>query len=62
MALPKTTFRGNYVKEALKMFQLAKNVDIVSENLFLQRYIKEELQILTSFCRLNGIVIKKSSK
>lgn len=62
LALPKSSFRGNYIKQALKMFQMAKNVNIVSEHNFLQKLIKEELQILTSFCRLNGITIKKSSK
>ena len=62
LALPKTTLRSTYIKQALKMFQLAKNVSITSEQGFLQRLIKDELQVLTSFCRLNGIVIKKNSK
>lgn len=60
LALPKTSFRGNYIKQALKMFQLAKNVPIVSDNSNLQKTIKEELNILTSFCKLNGIILKKS--
>ena len=62
MALPKSSMRGEYIKNSLKMFQLAKNVEIVSEHIFLQKHIKDELQILTSFCRLNGIVIKKGAK
>lgn len=62
LALPKTGNRGNYIKQALKMFQLAKNVSIVSEQKALQRNIKEELSVLTSFCKLNGIILKKDSK
>lgn len=62
MALPKSSMRGEYIKNSLKMFQLAKSVEIVAEHIFLQKLIKEELQILTSFCRLNGIVIKKGAK
>lgn len=62
LALPKSSLRGNYIKQALKMFQLAKNVPIVAEQSALQRCIKEELNVLTSFCKLNGIVLKKESK
>lgn len=62
LALPKTSLRGNYIKQALKMFQLAKNVTVVSEQPALQKSIKEELNILTSFCKLNGIQLKKGSK
>ena len=62
LALPKTSFRSNYIKQALKMFQLAKNVPIVANQNALQKTIKEELNILTSFCRLNGIILKKESK
>ena len=62
LALPKSSSRNEYVKQALKMFQLAKNVEIVSEQATLQRMIKEELNILTSFCKLNGILLKKESK
>ena len=58
-ALPKSNQRGNYVKQALKMFQLAKNVPIVAVHQNLQKTIKEELSILTSFCKLNGIILKK---
>ena len=60
LALPKTSLRGNYIKSALKMFQLAKNVSIVAEQVSLQKDIKDELNVLTSFCKLNGIVLKKS--
>lgn len=59
LALPKSAQRGNYIKQALKMFQNAKNVPIVTEQPALQRNIKEELNILTSFCKLNGIILKK---
>lgn len=62
LALPKTGSRGNYIKQALKMFQLAKNVSIVAEQKALQKNIKEELNVLTSFCKLNGIILKKDSK
>ena len=62
LALPKTASRGNYIKQALKMFQLAKNVPIVAEQNALQRNIKEELNVLTSFCKLNGIILKKENK
>ena len=62
LALPKTSSRSNYIKLALKMFQKAKNVSIVSEQPALQKNIKEELNILTSFCKLNGIILKKETK
>ena len=60
--LPKTSERNNYIKQALKMFQLAKNVPIVTEQPALQKSIKEDLNVLTSFCKLNGIILKKESK
>ena len=62
LALPKSTFRVNYIKQALKMFQLAKNINIVNTHIFLQKNIKEELSLLTSFCKLNGIILKKAAK
>ena len=62
LALPKSGSRGNYIKQALKMFQIAKNVPIVAEQKALQRNLKEELSLLTSFCKLNGIILKKDSK
>lgn len=62
LALPKSTLRATYIKQALKMFQLAKNVDIVKDHIHLQKKIKDELSILTSFCRLNGIILKKGPK
>ena len=61
LALPKTASRGTYIKQALKMFQQAKNVQIVADQPNLQRLIKENLNILTSFCKLNGIVLKKEA-
>ncbi len=62
LALPKSTLRSNYIKQALKMFQLAKNVSIATTHTYLQKNIKEELTILSSFCKLNGIIIKKGTK
>lgn len=62
LALPKTPNRAQYIKQTLKMFQAAKSVSIVEEQPYLQNKIKEELSVLTSFCKLNGIVLKKGSK
>ena len=62
LALPKSSKRGDYIKSALKMFQNAKNVPIVAEQQALQKQIKEDLNILTSFCKLNGIILKKEIK
>ena len=62
LALPKTSMRTTYIKQALKMFQFAKNVSIVQEHPYLMRKIKEELSVLTSFCKLNGILLKKGVK
>ena len=62
LALPKTSLRGNYIKQALKMFQNAKNIQIVAEQPALQKKIKKDLSVLTSFCKLNGIILKKDSK
>ncbi len=62
LALPKSSKRAEYIKLALKMYQLAKNVGITSEHLHLQKKIKSELNVLTSFCKLNGITLKKNGK
>ena len=62
LALPKSTLRGNYIKQSLKMFQQAKNISIVQNHPHMQKLIKEELSILTSFCKLNGIILKKGTK
>lgn len=62
LALPKTSLRGEYIKNALKMYQSAKNVPIVKSHPHLMRKIKEDLSVLTSFCKLNGIVLKKGTK
>ena len=62
LALPKSALRADYIKMSLKMFQNAKNVPIVTEQQALQRKIKEDLNILTSFCKLNGIILKKEQK
>ena len=62
LALPKSTLRGNYIKQSLKMFQQAKNMSIVASHPYLQKIIKNELSILTSFCKLNGIILKKGAK
>ncbi len=62
LALPKTGNRSTYIKQALKMFQLAKNIPIVAEQKALQRSIKEEFGVLSSFCKLNGIILKRDTK
>ena len=62
LALPKSSSRPEYIKLALKMFRNAKNVPIVADNNKFQKMIKEELNILTSFCKLNNIILKKESK
>lgn len=62
LALPKTNSRSVYVKKALKIFQVMKTVPSVANNNFYQQEIKEALGILTSFCRLNGITLKRESK
>lgn len=62
LALPKSGNRNTYIKQALKMFQNAKNVPIVAEQKALQKSIKEEFSVLNSFCKLNGIILKKDSK
>ncbi|MBR6127786.1 hypothetical protein IKQ21_08895 [bacterium] len=62
LALPKTSKRTEYIRQSLKMFQEAKNVEIVNDHQHLQKKIREELSVLTSFCKLNGIALKKSSK
>ena len=59
LALPKSAMRNDYIKQSLKMFQFAKNVPIVAEQAALQKSIKEDLNILTSFCKLHGISLKK---
>ena len=62
LALPKSSMRATYIKQALKMFQAAKNIRIVSDHIHLQKKIKDELSVLASFCKLNGIVLKKGTK
>lgn len=61
LALPKTANRAEYIKQTLKMFQAAKNIPVAEEQPYLQKKIKEELAVLTSFCKLNGIVLKKGT-
>lgn len=62
LALPKSTMRAEYIKQSLKMFQLAQKVSIAEQHTYVQKRIKEELSVLTSFCKLNGIILKKASK
>lgn len=62
LALPKTSARNEYIKQALKMFQFAKAVPCVENQPALQKHLKEELNILSSFCKLNGIILKKETK
>lgn len=60
LALPKSSLRAAYIKQTLKMYQLAKDVPIVSSHPHLTNAIKEDLSVLTSFCKVNGIVLKKT--
>ncbi len=62
LALPKSSMRPEYIKQSLKMFQLAKNVSIVDDHIHLQKIVKEELSVLTSFCKLNGITLKRPAR
>ena len=62
LALPKTSLRADYIKNSLKMFQMAKSVPIVAEHKHLQQKIKDEIAVFTSFCKLNGIALKKNTK
>ncbi len=62
LALPKTSLRGDYIKNALKMYQQAKSVPLVQSHPHLMRKIKEDLSVLTSFCKVNGIILKKGTK
>ena len=62
LALPKTNTRNTYIKKALKIFQAVKNMPVIVNNISLQKEVKEELAILTSFCKLNGINLRKDSK
>lgn len=62
LALPKSSMRPEYIKQSLKMFQLAKNVSIVDDHIHLQKIIKDELSVLTSFCKLNGITLKRPAR
>lgn len=62
LALPKSSLRATYIRQALQMYQQAKDVQIVSSNPHLLKFIKKELAVLTSFCKLNGITLKKNSK
>ena len=61
LAIPKSSLRAAYIKQALKMYKMAKNVSIVSTHPHLMRKIKEDLSVLTSFCKLNGIILKKGA-
>lgn len=61
LALPKTNSRNAYIKKALKIFQTAKNIPIVSNNNVFQKELKSELSVLTSFCKLNGINLKRET-
>lgn len=62
LALPKTNHRNTHIKQALKLFQAAKSISVVPDNAAFQNEIKEELSVLTSFCKLNGINLKRDSK
>lgn len=60
LALPKTQSRAEYISNAIKMFQLARDKAEILENPYLQKTIKESFNIIISFCKLNGITLKKA--
>ena len=53
---------GPMAMDELNKRALAKNISIVNDHAYLQKLIKDELSILTSFCKLNGIILKKNTK
>lgn len=61
LALPKTQARAEHISNAIKMFQLAKEKAETLENPYLQKSIKEAFSVIISFCKLNGITLKKGN-
>ncbi len=61
LALPKTQARAEYISNAIKMFQLARDKADVLENPYLAKSVKECFNVILSFCKLNGITLKKAN-
>ena len=61
LALPKTQSRVEYISNAIKMFQLARDKAEILENPYLQKSVKEAFNVILSFCKLNGITLKKAN-
>ncbi len=60
LAIPKTKGRSEYITNAIKMFQMARDKADVLENPYLQKSVKDAFNVLVSFCKLNGITLKKN--
>ena len=60
MALPKTQSRVEHITNAIKMFQLARDKAETTENPYLQKSVKDAFSVIVSFCKLNGITLKKN--
>lgn len=61
MAIPKSNTRAEYISNAIKMFQLARDKADMLENPYLQKSVKEAFSVIISFCKLNGITLKKAN-
>ncbi len=61
-AIPKTQSRVGFITKAIKMFQAARDKSELIENPYLNKLVKEAFSVLISFCKLNGITLKKSEK
>ena len=58
-AIPKTQSRVDYITSAIKMFQTARDKTEILENSYLNKLVKEAFSVIISFCKLNGITLKK---
>ncbi len=61
LAIPKTQSRIEYLSNAIKMFQAARDKSETLENPYLNKLVKEAFSVIISFCKLNKITLKKSS-
>ena len=59
-AIPKTQSRVEHISNAIKMFQAARDKSEILENPYLNKLVKEAFSVIISFCKLNGITLKKS--
>lgn len=60
-AIPKTNSRVEFISNAIKMFKAAKAKGDLIENPYLHKLVKDAFSVIISFCKLNGITLKKSS-